>query len=82
MSAENRCVCCGQTIPEGTQVCKPCEQAACLHVWVFDGLDFVKGKRMIRSRCMICGARRTEIPVARIPLDEDGKKHTGLLEEE
>ena len=23
---ENRCVCCGEIIPEGRQVCKNCEQ--------------------------------------------------------
>ena len=69
MDNENRCVCCGQMIPEGTQVCKPCEQAACLHVWVFDRIDTVNGKRIIHMACGKCGAHRTEIPVARIPLD-------------
>ena len=76
------CVCCGGYVPEGRQVCERCEQASCLHVWMFDRIDTVKGKRIIHMVCRDCGARRSEIPVARIPLDEDGKAYTGLLEEE
>lgn len=78
------CPKCGWAASEERAVCPRCGKPFpdCMHVYVFDGLEIRKGKRMIRSRCMICGARRTEIPVARIQLDEDGKKYTGLLEEE
>ena len=78
----DRCVCCGEPIPEGRQVCPACEQKACMHVWVFDCIEEMDGKRVIKMKCSVCGARRTDIPVARISLDEDGKRFTGLLEEE
>lgn len=26
--SENRCVCCGEIIPEGRQICKKCEEEA------------------------------------------------------
>ena len=29
--SENRCVCCGAIIPEGTQVCPTCEKKANVH---------------------------------------------------
>ena len=78
----DRCVCCGEIIPEGRQVCPTCEQKECLHVWVFDGIIERKGMHAIKMKCSVCGARRTDLPVARIPVDEDGKRYTGLLEED
>lgn len=79
-----QCEKCGWEYDESRESCPRCGKAkpVCLHVWIFDGLDIEKGKRMIRSRCMLCGAHRTDIPVARIPLDEDGRKYSGLLEED
>lgn len=79
-----QCEKCGWEYSETREACPRCgkQKPVCMHVWVFDGLEAMNGKRMIHSRCMICGAMRTEIPVGRIPLDEDGKRYTGLLEED
>ena len=59
------CVCCGEEIPEGRQVCRACEQAACQHVWIFDLLEDLGNKHLIHMRCQLCGARRTDRPVKR-----------------
>lgn len=57
----NRCVCCGEIIPEGRQVCRRCEQEACMHLWVFDGLvPNGRAGRMFRWRCQRCGKERLE----------------------
>ena len=63
MEDTNRCVCCGEIIPEGRQVCRLCEQDACLHVWIFDKL--IPGnsrKNIIRWKCQRCGRERLERP--------------------
>lgn len=62
----NRCVCCGEIIPEGRMVCPVCEKEPCLHLWMYEGL--ASGNRrghLIRWRCQRCGAVRTEKPVDR-----------------
>ena len=62
----NRCVCCGEIIPEGRQVCSKCENASCLHVWLFDQLvPGKRGKSQISWKCQRCGAVRVDKPVNR-----------------
>ena len=69
----NTCVCCGEVIPEGTQVCKRCQQRVCTHLWDFDGFDPDGAKnipgvgsiRNARWKCRLCGKRRTEDTVRR-----------------
>ena len=59
----NRCVCCGEIIPEGRQVCPKCEREACQHVWLFDQLVPGKhGKNLIGWKCQRCGRERLETP--------------------
>ena len=80
-----QCVCCGEIVPEGRQVCPRCEEKAesmCLHVWVFDGLQPGKKKNLMRMRCNLCGATRTEEPAARTFYPPDYKKYSGLISED
>ena len=78
-----KCVCCGEVIPEGRQVCQKCEkQAACMHVWVFEGLEPGKPRNLVRMRCQICGATRTEEPAARTFYPPDDKRYSGLISED
>lgn len=66
MDDTNRCVCCGEIIPEGRQVCPTCEKEACVHVWLFDGMVIGnKGQRLIRWKCQRCGADRITDPDTR-----------------
>lgn len=63
---ENRCVCCGEIIPEGLQVCPSCLVTArldCPHVWVFNGFtdDVLKGERCMDYKCKACGLRQSII---------------------
>ena len=60
MEDTNRCVCCGEIIPEGRWVCPRCERDACLNLWIFDGIVPEKGGNMLRYRCQRCGAYRTD----------------------
>ncbi len=77
-----RCVCCGEIIPEGRQVCRKCEKGSeCLHVWVFDGMKKRrKGKRFV-MKCRICGETRIDVPIYRL-FEWEEKTSSGLLSEE
>ena len=62
MNGVNRCVCCGEIVPEGIMVCPQCEkQAECLHIWLFNGFIRFDGKRCITYKCMRCGKLRIDI---------------------
>ena len=61
----NRCVVCGDIIPEGRQVCPVCERQACLHVWLFDGFEWIRGERMLRWKCDSCGRLQVRKEVVR-----------------
>lgn len=62
----NRCVCCGEIIPEGRMVCPVCEREACMHLWMYEGLEpGTRRGHLIRWRCMKCGETRIERPVDR-----------------
>ena len=44
---EDRCICCGEIIPEGQQVCKMCQEGSRMpkHIWnVFNKLNLAAGK--------------------------------------
>ena len=68
MEDTNRCVCCGEIIPEGRWVCPRCERDACLHLWIFDGIEPAKDGKMLRYRCQKCGATRTDSEKARLEI--------------
>ena len=62
----NRCVVCGDLIPEGRQVCPRCEKEPCVHVWLFDGIVYsARGKKFLRWRCFRCGKLQLREPVVR-----------------
>ena len=66
MEDTNRCVCCGEIIPEARMVCPVCERETCLHLWMYDGLEpLSRSGHLIRWRCMKCGATRIQKPVLR-----------------
>ena len=60
MEDTNRCVCCGNIIPEGCWACPVCEKGKCLHLWQFDQFmpDEVTGRNYIKWRCAYCGTVR------------------------
>ena len=68
MEDTNRCVCCGDIIPEGRMVCPRCERDACLHLWIFDGIVQAKDGNKLRYRCQKCGAVRTDSEKERLAI--------------
>lgn len=62
----NRCVCCGEIIPEGSMVCPKCERESCLHLWQFDRIVRGNGgERYMSWKCQFCGLSRLEKPAER-----------------
>ena len=84
MVNEDRCVCCGAIIPEGTQVCPLCQKGEkpCLHVWQFECFETTRRGKFTCWKCATCGAERREAVTPRGMLYQDEKKYTGLLEED
>ena len=75
---ENRCICCGEIIPEGLQVCPSCMATArldCQHVWVFNGFTDGELVRCLDYRCNACGAHR----YAEVEQTNEGKKGRRLF---
>ena len=59
MEDVNRCVCCGDIIPEGRWACPRCEKEPCLHLWQFQGfVNNAKGERMLHWKCAFCAEER------------------------
>ena len=66
MEDTNRCVCCGDIIPEGTQVCRKCAAEPCLHLWQFDRIVVGEsGEKYMSYKCARCGQSRLEKPHSR-----------------
>ena len=59
------CVVCGAYVPEGRQVCRKCENSACPHVWLYDGMIEGETGRYIDYKCRLCGEHRVGVMVKR-----------------
>ena len=69
MEDTNRCVCCGDIIPDGRMVCPACEKEPCQQIWLYDGIVRETRRTHFRYRCQRCGATR---------IDQDAKKRLDI----
>ena len=64
--AENRCVCCGEIVPEGRQVCPTCEARASVPKYDPDEFFNRKKQTVVKFKCAVCG-HLTPIPTRDMP---------------